>query len=221
MFDAPITAADLRALKAIAARYATSPHEVDDLVQDVLLAAIRSGCTCGGVGFRPWAHGAIRNHSRFLARSAVRRRARETMHRDLFDPQGAPRMAIPTETVVALSPALKVVAFLVNLGMGKAEIAWLLGLSDQAARQRIHALRRPSFARAHNRNRWKKPARTIAHRDWPAGFSSGPSRHAANVASPFGTLTESEFSSRPLTFGAPTATRTCLPKAETGWGRHV
>ena len=141
MPDTPITAADLRALRLIAARYAAA-HEADDIVQDVLLAAIRAGRACGGERFRRWAHGAIRNHSRFLARSAGRRRARETAHRELADPDGTPRMAIPAETVAALSPALRVVALLANLGIGKAEIAWLLGLSDQTARQRIHALRK-------------------------------------------------------------------------------
>lgn len=140
--DAALTAAELRALRAMAVRYAGSPHEADDIVQDVLLAAIRAGRACGGDGFLPWARGAIRNHSRFLARTAGRRRARETAHRDLHDPQGAPGVKIPEAVVAGLSPALRVLALLANLGMGKAEIAWLLGLSDQAARQRIHALRK-------------------------------------------------------------------------------
>lgn len=140
--SAIITAADLRTLKAIASRHAASPHEADDIVQDVLLSAIRSGRSCGGESFLPWARGAIRNHSRFIARSAGRRRSRETDHHGLHDAGETPGARIPEDAVAGLSPALRVLALLVNLGMGKAEIAYLLGLSDQAMRQRIHALRK-------------------------------------------------------------------------------
>lgn len=142
-----ITAAELHALRAIAARHAATPHEADDIVQDVLLAALRAGRACGGDGFLPWARGAIRNHSRFLARSAGRRRAREAVHYDLHD-GGQDRSGeavggrIPDAVIASLSPAVRVLALLVNLGMGKVEIAHLLGLGDPALRQRVHALRK-------------------------------------------------------------------------------
>ena len=141
-----ITTAELRALTAIAARCTASPHEAEDIVQDILLAAIRSGRVCGGDGFLPWARGAIRNHSRFLARSAGRRRRRETVHQELqavADGCGGETVErIPQDVIDDLSPALRIVALLVNLGMNKAEIACLLELSDQTLRQRIHALRK-------------------------------------------------------------------------------
>lgn len=137
-----ISAADLQALRRIACRYARAAHEADDVVQDVLLAAIRSGRACDDAAFLPWAYGAIRNRSHFLARSAARRRARETAHRDLHGARQTPAGRIPDDVVAGLSPALRVVALLANLGMGKVEIAYLLGLGDQAVRQRIHGLRK-------------------------------------------------------------------------------
>jgi len=135
-----ITAADLSRLRAIASRYAAVPHEADDIVQDVLLAAIRAQRPCNDPSFLPWAHGAIRNHSRFVARTIARRKAREKAHGELHVGQSRPAKRIPEQLVAELSPALRIVALLANLGLAKAEIAWLLSLGDQAMRQRLHGL---------------------------------------------------------------------------------
>ena len=131
----------LGVLQQCARRHSRVDHEADDLVQDVLILAISGGRRLADENFVAWAKGVIRNHARFVARSAIRRRARETAWASIdagWDT--VPRFA--HEFTSLLPPAQRVVALLVNLGLTRAEIRHLLGLSDVAFRQRLSGLRR-------------------------------------------------------------------------------
>lgn len=130
---------------AVLHRYARAhsrvAHEAEDLVQDVLLAAIASGRDCSDPMFLAWARGAIRNHAKHIARGAARRRRREQVI-----PFGLcsepPPLRVPDVCVVSLPPAQRVVARLINGGMTRREIGFLLSLSDVALRKRLSGLRR-------------------------------------------------------------------------------
>lgn len=133
----------LRSLRSVAARHAHVAHEADDIVQDVLLAAIAQGRSPSDANFMAWAAGAVRLRSRFLARTAGRRSRREGAYaalRQAAEPGLAFRM--PKAFIDQLPPSRRVVALLVNLGMDRSEIAYLLGLSDVALRQRVAGLKK-------------------------------------------------------------------------------
>jgi DNA-directed RNA polymerase specialized sigma24 family protein len=132
----------LVALRRIASRCSAVPHEAEDLVQDILLSAIEKGRDCADPAFLPWASGAIRNHARFTARTAVRRKRREGVHALEHEPSAQPLPRFPEPFIAALPRSRRVVALLINLGMGRREIAYLLGLSDIAMRQRIAGVRK-------------------------------------------------------------------------------
>lgn len=132
----------LTSLRRFAARHSRAACDIDDLVQDVLLAAVGSGRRCSGPGFLAWAHGAIRNHAAFVARSAVRRRRRELLYATEMQASAPPLPRLPDAAIETLPPALRVVARLVNAGMDRREIGFLLGLSEVALRQRLSGLRR-------------------------------------------------------------------------------
>lgn len=133
------------ALRQCAGRHSRASHEADDLVQDVLLMAVAKGRKITDPDFVAWAKGAIRNHARFTARTAARRRARETTWEASAAAPVAPPRFSPA-FISSLPPAQRVLALLVNLELGRAEITHLLGLSDMAFRQRLSGLRRAFFA---------------------------------------------------------------------------
>lgn len=138
-----ISATTLETLHAIARRHSRVRSEAHDLVQDILLTVLESGRTSVEPGFLAWANGALRNHAAFVARTAVRRRHREQRQPtqpDVHPPRLERRL--PVSFVANLPRALKVVALLVNSGMGRHEIAYLLGLNDTALRQRISGLKK-------------------------------------------------------------------------------
>jgi DNA-directed RNA polymerase specialized sigma24 family protein len=136
----------IEALMRVAARCSVVPHEAEDLVQDVLLSAIEKDRDCGDSSFLPWASGAIRNSARFAARTAARRKRREHAYAvgHQRSAQSLPRF--PDTFIATLTRSRRVVALLINLGMGRREIAYLLGLSDMAMRQRIAGVRK-AFAK--------------------------------------------------------------------------
>ena len=144
----------LRGLRAIAARHARVSHEVDDVVQDILLAAIAEGRSLTDPTFMAWAAGSVRLHSRFLARTAGRRLRRERAFATPSPTRQDPLRRLPRTFVDGLPPGRRLLALLINLGMGRQEIAYLLGISDVAMRQRLAGLRkamadadiRPAFA---------------------------------------------------------------------------
>jgi RNA polymerase sigma-70 factor (ECF subfamily) len=117
--------------------------EAEDLLQAVLLSAIEHGRTDFSVpANRRWLAGAIRRRAAFEARSALRRRRREThwQHQD-HEPDPRPD-ALPLEFVASLPPSLKTTALLVLTGHNRKEIMWLQRLSDAALRQRLSQIGR-------------------------------------------------------------------------------
>jgi DNA-directed RNA polymerase specialized sigma24 family protein len=157
----------IEALRRVAARCSVISHEAEDLVQDVLLSAIEKNRDCGDPSFLPWAAGAVRNSARFAARTAARRKRREHAYAVEHE---RPARSVPlfTDTFLAsLPPSRRVVALLINLGMGRREIAYLLGLSDMAMRQRIAGVRKAvaDFAgEAASGPRASSPANGLARR---------------------------------------------------------
>lgn len=132
----------IEALMRVAARWSVIPHEAEDLVQDVLLSAIEKNRDCGDPSFLPWASGAIRNCARFAARTAARRKRREHAYAVEHERSAHSLPRFPDTFIATLPPSRRVVALLINLGMGRREIAYLLGLSDMAMRQRIAGVRK-------------------------------------------------------------------------------
>jgi DNA-directed RNA polymerase specialized sigma24 family protein len=131
-------------LRAIARRDCRDASAAEDLVQEALLAAVLAGRTdFDAADTARWLTGTVRNRARMAARSAVRRRQRETRWQaEATLPAAAAAPPEVASLLRGLPPALKAVAALTLSGHTRREIAWLLGLSDVALRQRITALRR-------------------------------------------------------------------------------
>lgn len=128
-------------LHTIARRHVRDADEADDLVQQALLAAIEAGRTDFSSGqTRAWLAGVIRNKARMDARGAVRRKARDGAWLTGGDVASLAELGMPD--VSGLPRSLRLVAMLAFAGATRPEIAWLLGLSDTALRQRISQLKR-------------------------------------------------------------------------------
>lgn len=124
------------------ARYASRrPDEAEDLLQTVLLAAMEAGRSdLHSQDNRRWVIGALRKRALFEARSAVRRRDRESA--SCVPPAVSAGAEVSPAHFVSLLPRnLRTTALLALTGHTKAEIIWLLRLSDAALRQRIAGIR--------------------------------------------------------------------------------
>lgn len=124
-----------------ARRVSKRADEAEDILQSVLLAAVRQGrADLALESNRRWLMGAIRKHAAFEARSAVRRRQRETA----FQPTAieASDDADFERLCSRLPPALRLTARLIGAGQTRQEICWLLRISDMAFRQRVVEIRR-------------------------------------------------------------------------------
>ena len=135
----------------VARRWTRSPDEAEDLVQIALTLRIESGHRdLSSVEARNWLAGTIRNLALAEARRAGRRRARDGRW-------GQERVEIDTnvsvfeagnpwspwrEVASELPPSLRSVLLLALIGATRAEIRYLLNLSDTALRQRLAGLRR-------------------------------------------------------------------------------
>jgi len=93
-----------------------------------------------------WLTGTVRNQARMAARSAVRRRRREAQWQSSVTVSDQSEKTDTGTFLVSLPPSLKAVAALALSGHTRHEIAYLLGLSDTALRQRIVALKRKTVA---------------------------------------------------------------------------
>ena len=116
-------------------------------MQEAMLAAV----LCGRADFDAhetarWLTGTVRNQARMAARTALRRRRRETQWQSSFDVSDQTEMTDTGTFLISLPPSLKAVAALALSGHTRHEIAYLLGLSDTALRQRIVALKRKTVA---------------------------------------------------------------------------
>jgi RNA polymerase sigma factor (sigma-70 family) len=144
----------LRNLATLARRHAGRPDEAEDLLQEALLAAIEAGRTdLSSPETRRWMQGVMRNKARMTARTAARRRRRETQWSDTQQDETSPDPAASTansaasgEVLASLPQSLQVTALLALNGCTREEIGWLLDLSDAALRQRISQLKRALLA---------------------------------------------------------------------------
>ena len=141
-----MTPTDYASWLAVARRYARVRSEAEDLLHDALLAAARAGREDLAVeDNRRWLTGVLRNHAAFQARSAVRRRRRESAA-----PTGATAHA-PDDPLVgawadlglgSLPRSARSVLVLALHGLDRDEVCSVLGLSATAFRQRLVTLRR-------------------------------------------------------------------------------
>lgn len=134
--------------------------EPEDLLQDAILVAIRSGRTeFRSSETRRWFTGVLRNVARQSARATRRRSARELSSAAIEKP-GATEVDIDLDT---LSPTNRQLATLLLAGMTRAEIVQALGTNDAAFRQRLVVLRRavkcPSGTSDAGRTRLRADAR--------------------------------------------------------------
>ncbi|MCW5716212.1 MAG: sigma-70 family RNA polymerase sigma factor [Bauldia sp.] len=129
-----------RELVRVASRCAPS-QQAEDIVQDVLLAAVANGRDPADPALLPWLRGAVRRHAAFVSRSAGRRKRRDGAWFDM-SPAAAAGEEGPTDDLPPLPSAQRAVLALALAGHGRREIASLLRISDAALRQRLGALRR-------------------------------------------------------------------------------
>lgn len=131
--------ATYRDLHAQARRLTRRAAEADDLVQDVLLAALEAG------RFDPaWLSGVLRNQAAMAARGAARRRKRETAvaGADEESPPAAAAAPDPQSLLQRLPPAARRVAVFALHGLSAEEIRWILQLTPAAFRQRLTSIRK-------------------------------------------------------------------------------
>lgn len=134
-------------LLSIARREIGSPA-AEDIVQDALVIAIEAGrYDLADAENARWLNGVVRNRARMTARSARRRRRRESDWSALREIAAEATASRPGDILQGLPPALKTLAALVLTGHNRREIAYLLHLPDTALRQRISALKRHLTAR--------------------------------------------------------------------------
>jgi DNA-directed RNA polymerase specialized sigma24 family protein len=117
--------------------------EAGDLLQSALLVAIEAqrGDMTRGEN-RRWLVGVLRNRALHEARSAARRRQRESAYMLRNTGEETAIAAEPERFIATLPPTLRTTALLALTGHTKPEIAWLLRLSDAALRKRISEIRR-------------------------------------------------------------------------------
>ncbi|HEU0223954.1 MAG TPA: sigma factor [Steroidobacteraceae bacterium] len=139
-----MTLADYRACLAIARRHARSAADAADLLHEALLAAARTGrVEFRGEAERAWLAGTIRNIAREHARSAIRRRRRETRWAAEQPTDTGPEAPPgPGELLERLTEGARRVAVLAIHGLNADEVQYVLGLKPAAFRQRLTALRR-------------------------------------------------------------------------------
>lgn len=129
-------------LLKLAERYSRRASEAEDLVQDLLLETVQTGRDMSDENYMGWAHGFLRNRAAFIARTEGRRRNREKKSYNYRDNRKNERLQFPVTFLEQLSPALQKTARLINCGLNKKEIIYLLNITDAALRQRFTALRK-------------------------------------------------------------------------------
>ena len=129
-------------LNRIARKYTRRMEEADDLVQDLLLEAVRQEKDFTEDQFMAWAHGVLRNRAAFIARTEARRKKREKAVQAKMENPEHHRPAVPHPFIGSLSPSLQITARLLNCGLNQKEMEYLLGISNQTLRQRFSQLRK-------------------------------------------------------------------------------
>lgn len=133
-----------RELCKVARRVSRDPAEAEDLVQQAWLAALERGPQLESEPqWRAWLTGAIRKLGALEARTAARRRRRETAWAATDRSRQAPGApCFPARFIASLPRAVRGVAQLVVADLAAHEIRWILRLPDTAFRQRLVRLRR-------------------------------------------------------------------------------
>jgi DNA-directed RNA polymerase specialized sigma24 family protein len=142
-----------RELLCLARRYARKAVDAEDLLHDALAAAIVAGRPAV-FSDRAWLSGVMRNMAAMQRRSATRRQRREEDAAGLLHAWDAPDLRVPL--LPPLPPGLRIVLLLALSGHNRAEIRYLLDISDDALRRRLADIRR----------RW--PDGEAAPREFPA-----------------------------------------------------
>lgn len=129
-------------LLRFARRVSKRLDEAEDLLQTVLLTAVEEGrADMSCADNRRWLIGALRKRALFEARSAVRRRNREATATWMGDYRSENAILV-TDFARGLPQRLRTTALLALTGHTKAEISWLLNISDTALRQRFVQIKR-------------------------------------------------------------------------------
>lgn len=132
-----------RQLQSQARRLARHAADVEDLVQDTLVAALEADRADA-----PWLAGTMRNLAAMQARTAGRRRRREAASAadeaaEAAVVGGPPAHALPSAGWLRDWPTgLRRVAVLALHGLTAEEIRWILVLSPEAFRQRLSRIRK-------------------------------------------------------------------------------
>ena len=127
----------------IAKQFSRRQEEVDDLVQDLLLEAVRIGKDFSDAHFMAWGRGFLRNHAAFIARTEGRRKKREEIYQDNdHNFYNTDIRQLPERFIAPLCQSRRILARLINCGLNRKEILYLLNISDTALRQRLTALRK-------------------------------------------------------------------------------
>lgn len=144
-----MTREDYTTLLRIARRHARVAEEAEDLLQDALIVSMEASRTdFSEEANRKWIAGVLRNLATQQARTAVRRKQRDTTYSsDTTDVAvGAQQASTESQARIqflnALPPAARRVAVLALHGLNKQEICMLLALPDTAFRQRLTSIRK-------------------------------------------------------------------------------
>jgi RNA polymerase sigma-70 factor (ECF subfamily) len=126
-----------RQLRAQALRLTRRVEEAEDLVQDTLLAALQARRAD-----LPWLTGVLRHQAAMAARTAVRRRRRETrLTIDEATPADEP-VPVSRAWLATLPPSARRVAVLALHGLSADEIRWILRIEPTTFRQRLTRIRK-------------------------------------------------------------------------------
>jgi DNA-directed RNA polymerase specialized sigma24 family protein len=130
--------ATYRELRIRARRLSRRAADVEDLVQDTLLAALQAGRDDPA-----WLAGVMQQQAAMAARTALRRRKREDQA--VSQTASTQEYAVGDISVAVLDrfpPAARRVAVLALHGLGSEEIRWILGITPTAFRQRLTSIRK-------------------------------------------------------------------------------
>jgi RNA polymerase sigma-70 factor (ECF subfamily) len=141
-----MTLSEYRSCLLLARRHARSSADVADLLHEALLAGVRAGrFEFSKPADKAWLAGVMRKLAAATARSAVRRKQRESRWADDGDDAAEAAHEQPPESaavLASLSEGTRRVAVLALYGMTPDEICYVLKLKPAAFRQRLTALRR-------------------------------------------------------------------------------
>lgn len=133
-----------RQLLKEARRHSRRTEEAEDLLQDALVAALVAGRADLSLPENlRWIRGVLRHRSAFLARSAMRRRRRESAF--MFEQPPSSDPILPqgfTHHLRLLPPALRTTFLLAVNGQTQTEIRHLLSVNEVTLRQRICEIRK-------------------------------------------------------------------------------